>query len=109
MPNTPDYFGTFVQVTREKDLYDPLCEFLRGPFQDRYLKSSLGVVRLFPERTDETPAPTDGGWQLPDVSAVSVMRHKFSAQVSVAVHTFEVKTRAGGDDVKSVFQALAYS
>lgn len=108
MCETPEYFGRFEAEAAEESLYDPLCEFLRMRFPER-LKPQHGAIRLVVEKTDQTEAPGGGSWQRPDVAAVSVAQYKYSGRTTVNVHTFEVKTNAGGEDEKSVFQALAYS
>ena len=108
MCETPNYFSEFVPVKNEELLYDPLCDFLRTQFEIR-LKPWHGRIKLVVQKTDKKRAPSRGHWQRPDVTAVSISRHRYAANVGVAVHTFEVKTSDGGEDVKSVFQALAYS
>lgn len=108
MCETPEYFAPFKAEAKEEALYSPLCEYLSMRFPER-LKPHHGTVRLVVEQTDKKQAPSGGSWQRPDVAAVCISKYKYSGRPTVDVLTFEVKTHKGGEDEKSVFQALAYA
>jgi len=87
----------------EHELMQPLRQYLSGPF----LKGldlpddSFSVVR-------ETSSfgPHRGQWARPDFVLVTAMRFKFLPGSQVDVHSFELKTEAGGT-VQAVHEALA--
>lgn len=87
----------------EAKLMAPLQRFLHGPFHSA-LDLPQGSTWLVADTS--TIGPRSGQWARPDFVAVSIMRFQLLPGRELAVHSFELKTEAGGT-VQAVHEALA--
>ena len=90
-------------VWTEAQLMEPLKQYLNGPFSKA---QDLPSDATWIVADTSTIGPRSGQWVRPDFIAVSVMRFQLLPGREVAVHSFELKTEAGGT-VQAVHEALA--
>lgn len=86
----------------ESQLMAPLRRFLDGPFRASLDLSASGACVV--QDTSVTGGP--GRWARPDFILVSAMRFKLLPGAQVDLHSFELKTEAGGS-VLAIHEALA--
>lgn len=108
MCNTPLFYGDPVLASHEKELYDPVIDFLHSAFSAR-ITPKHGAARLVTEKTALRRDPAGGQWTQPDIAAVCISRHRFAAAAAVDIYSFEVKTNSGGGELESVHEALAHA
>jgi hypothetical protein len=88
----------------EASLMAPLGQYLREVFGPAL---ELPKARYIVQDTSRTGPPT-GLWERSDYVLVAVSGYRYLPGLHVDVHSFELKTEAGGD-VKGVHEALAHS
>jgi hypothetical protein len=96
-PHTPGKAWT------EAELMTPFGTYLSGAFKDGLdlSKDSECIVQ-----DTSKVGPTSGRWARPDFIAVTAMRFSFLPGTQVDVHSFELKTETGADNL-AVYEALA--
>lgn len=87
----------------EARLMDPLRTYLEGAFRDGLDLPSEAVSLV---QDTSARGPVKGLWARPDFILITAMRFKFLPGAQVDVHSFELKTEAGGS-VLAVHEALA--
>jgi hypothetical protein len=87
----------------EAKLMAPLKAYLEGPFR-AWLDLPKGAACIVQDTS--TMGPHKGMWARPDFILVSAMRFKLLPGAQVDLHSFELKTEAGGG-VLAIHEALA--
>lgn len=87
----------------ERTLMAPLREFLEGPFRKGLDLADQGTVVV---QDTSAAGAAKGRWARPDFILVSVMRFRLLPGCQVDLHSFELKTEAGGG-VLAIHEALA--
>jgi hypothetical protein len=87
----------------ERELMEPLRRYLIGPFHKGLDLPSDGACIV---QDTSSSGPHRGQWARPDYILVTAMRFKLLPGCQVDVHSFELKTEAGGT-VQAVHEALA--
>ena len=87
----------------EADLMAPLRAFLEGPFRKSLDLPPSGACIV---QNTSVMGPHKGKWARPDFILVSAMRFKLMPGAQVDLHSFELKTEAGGN-VLAIHDALA--
>jgi hypothetical protein len=87
----------------EANLMQPLRIFLEGAFRRGLDLAPDGICIV---QDTSAKGPAKGLWARPDFILVTGMRFKFMAGAQIDVHSFELKTEAGGS-VLAVHEALA--
>lgn len=87
----------------EARLMDPLERFLKGPFCKALDLPEGGACIV---QNTSVMGATKGKWARPDFILVSAMRFKLLSGAQVDLHSFELKTEAGGS-VLAIHEALA--
>jgi hypothetical protein len=105
MCEIPEHFGSFKEAKLEREIYQPLVDFMHFHGSDHF-RPRYGIVEIYPEDISSVPAQRAGMWTRPDVAAVCLRRAKYSTAKQLDVLSFEVKTCTGAD-IASVHQALA--
>jgi hypothetical protein len=92
-----------LDVWSEARLMEPLRQFLDGPFKEGLSlpKGSFCVVQ-----DTSMMGPTRGRWARPDFIVVSGMPFKLLPGSQIDVHSFELKSETGANDL-AVYEALA--
>lgn len=95
-------------VLRESDLYLPVSDYLEQRYRD-VLRPRYGDLRSISAITATSVGGTfDGKWTRPDLALVALWRFEFSINWTLDLHSFEVKTERGCDNV-SVHEALSHT
>lgn len=94
---------TIKEEWSEARLMNPLQAFLEGPFRKSLDLSDAGVCIV--ENTS-VKGPYRGKWARPDFILVSALRFRLLPGAQVDLHSFELKTEAGGG-VLAIHEALA--
>jgi hypothetical protein len=87
----------------EARLMEPLERFLKGPFRDALDLPKNGACIV---QDTSVMGAYKGKWARPDFIVVSAMRFKLLPGAQVDLHSFELKTEAGGN-VLAIHEALA--
>lgn len=87
----------------ERKLMSSLRDFLEGPFRKGLDLADQGAVVV---QDTSAGGAAKGRWARPDFILVSVMRFKLLPGCQVDLHSFELKTEAGGG-VLAIHEALA--
>ena len=74
----------------EKDLYEPVRNYLELRFRDR-LQPLYGELRPISAITATTGGSGTGKWSKPDLCLLALWRHKYSPSWQLDLHGFEVK------------------
>jgi hypothetical protein len=99
----PERAAALTERWTEARLMEPLREFLEGSFRVGLdLPSNAFCVVQDTSRI----GPTKGRWARPDFVLVSAMKFKLMSGAQVDVHSFELKTETGVDNL-AVYEALA--
>ena len=107
MCNVPDFYGDFSGASRERDLYEPLINYLHHHFIES-LQIRRGTAHITPQDVS-TITDSDGGqWTRPDVAAVLLRRNRYAATATIDILSFEVK-RYTACDLPAVHEALAHA
>lgn len=96
----------FVDSWPEAGLMKPLAEYLNGPFRQGLDLPKDKARGLCIVRDTSMIGPLKGQWARPDFVLVSAMRFRLVPGAQVDVHSFELKTEAGGT-VQAIHEALA--
>jgi len=111
---TPDSAGEPIYdpqaslVREEKELYEPLCNWLQANWGRETEKTgdffSVKITAFPSGRSRQS-----GKWSRPDITTVQVNRFDFLPGSCIEVTSFEVKKRDDAKDVAAVFEAAAHS
>lgn len=91
----------------ERDLYEPIHDYLDLVFGDR-LKPLYGQLRHVSAITATAGGAGTGVWSKPDLCIVALTRPKYGLSWQLDLHGFEVK-RAGNCNAQSVHEALNHT
>lgn len=93
---------------RESDLYPPVNDYLELRYRE-ILKPRYGELRSISAITATSGGGTfNGKWTRPDLAMAALWRFEFGLSWTMDLHTFEVKTENGCDNV-SVHEALSHT
>ena len=96
-----------VEVTVERDLYEPTRRFLFSRFGSQLAEfAGSGTFKVFADLVAEVAGETGGTWTRPDLASLVISRGTFVPYWRADLHTFEVKT-ASGLDVIGAHEARA--
>ena len=107
MCSVPEYFGRFSEASKERDLYEPLINFLYSHFGDS-LKSRHGFFHITAQDVSTITDGEGGQWSRPDVAAIVLRRNRYAATASIDILSFEVK-RYNACDLPAVHETLAHA
>jgi hypothetical protein len=93
-------------VGDEKDLYDPVLNWLRDNWGKEVLED--GDEYWIHKTAFQARKGQPGRWSRPDIMSVQVSRFDILPRRSVEVTTFEVKRLEDSKDVKSVYEAASH-
>lgn len=96
----------FIETWPEAELMEPLGEYLSGAFRQGLDLPKDEERGLCIVRDTSLIGPLKGQWARPDFVLVSAMRFRLVPGAQVDVHSFELKTEAGGT-VQAIHEALA--
>jgi hypothetical protein len=92
----------------ESDLYPPVNDYLEQRYRE-ILKPRYGELRSISAITATSGGGTfDGKWTRPDLAMAALWRFEFGLSWTMDLHSFEVKTENGCDNV-SVHEALSHT
>ncbi len=92
----------------ESDLYPPINDYLEQRYRE-ILKPRYGDLRSISAITAKSGGGTfDGKWTRPDLAMAALWRFEFGLSWTIDLHSFEVKTENGCDNV-SVHEALSHT
>lgn len=107
MCDIPEHYGEPLLMRQERDLYQPLGQFLHQGFHELH-KPKFGSLYLEVANTHAAAAPDGGTWTRPDLAAVSISRSRFATTADLQLFGFEVKAMSGCR-LQSVHEALAHT
>lgn len=91
----------------ERDLYDPIHDYLELVFRDR-LRPLYGDLRHVAAITATAGGTGTGVWSKPDLCIIALTRPKYGFTWQIDLHGFEVK-RSGNCNAQSVHEALNHT